>query len=43
MDESLKQTGDEPEPDALWSEAIWGLGLIGAVVAIVAIIAAFGA
>lgn len=43
MDEPLLP--DHPEnPDlrGLWSEAIWGAGLFGAVIALVSVIAAFG-
>jgi hypothetical protein len=28
--------------DGLWSEALWGAGLLGTVIAVVALIAAFG-
>jgi hypothetical protein len=43
MDEPLNVRGeDDPDVHALWSEALWGLGLIGTVLAIVAVIAAFG-
>jgi hypothetical protein len=30
------------QDDALWSEALWGVGLLGTVIAIVALIATFG-
>jgi hypothetical protein len=43
MDKPIETRRDDSGPDPLWSEAIWGLGLIGTVVAIVAVIAAFGA
>jgi hypothetical protein len=37
---------DDPEPavsDSLWAEALWGLGLVGGVLAfVVALVAVFG-
>jgi hypothetical protein len=36
---------DTPEPgsdEGLWAEALWGLGLMGAVLVVVALIAAVG-
>lgn len=33
----------EPRDDSgLWSEALWGAGLVGTIIAVVAVIAAFG-
>jgi hypothetical protein len=43
MDEPLEDDHrDDPDLRALWSEAVWGVGLIGAVIAMVSVIAAFG-
>jgi hypothetical protein len=44
MDEPLlRDDREEPESTGLWSEAIWGAGLFGAVIAVVSVIAAIGA
>jgi len=43
MDESLPPDHrEDPDLRGLWSEAIWGLGLIGTVMVLVSVIAAFG-
>jgi hypothetical protein len=43
MDEPVRhQHRDDVDMRALWSEAIWGAGLIGAVIAMVSLIATLG-